>query len=94
MYKVIEKYLMELINNSTVDRPVWNMEKIRSGEKIKWNYIDGCMMNCILELYKITNNDKYLSFVDSYIGHFVNEDGSINIPKVLQPYMGGIKVIK
>ena len=78
MYKIIEKYLVELINNSTVDHPVWNMEKIRSGSKINWNYIDGCMMNCILELYKMTNNKIYLDFVDSYIGHFVQNDGTIN----------------
>lgn len=78
MYKIIEKYLVELINNSTVDHPVWNMEKIRSGSKINWNYIDGCMMNCILELYKMTNNKIYLDFVDSYISHFVQNDGTIN----------------
>ena len=75
MYKIIEKYLSLLIENSTYDYPYWNKEKVDSGKPIEWNYIDGCMMNSIMELYKMTNNQKYLDFVDYYVGHFVNEDG-------------------
>ena len=26
---------------------------------------------------------------DTYLTNFMNEDGSVNIPTVLQPYMGG-----
>ena len=77
MYKIIEKYLSELIEKSTYDYPYWNKEKVDSGKPIEWNYIDGCMMNSIMELYKMTNNQKYLSFVDYYAGHFVLEDGTI-----------------
>ena len=77
MYKIIEKYLTELIEKSTYDAPYWNKEKVNSGKPIEWNYIDGCMMNSIMELYKISGNNKYLEFVDYYVGHFVNEDGVI-----------------
>ena len=77
MYKIIEKYLSELIEKSTYDYPYWNKEKVDSGKPIEWNYIDGCMMNSIMELYKMTNNQKYLNFVDYYAGHFVLEDGTI-----------------
>ena len=30
----------------------------------------------------------------SLIENNLNEDGSVNIPKALQPYMGGMSVIK
>ena len=57
--------------------PVWNIEKIKSGGKSTWNYIDGCMIKAVIELYHITGNKKYLEFADSFINYFVNEDGSI-----------------
>ena len=81
MYEILEKYLNRLIDESTVEQPIWNMEKIRMGKPITWNYIDGCMMNSFMEMYKITNNQKYLTFVDEYISYFINEDGSIRTYK-------------
>ena len=30
----------------------------------------------------------------AFLENNLNEDGSVNIPKALQPYMGGIKEIK
>ena len=77
MHDIIRKYIDKLMTSSP-DMPLWNIESIRQGKKPAWNYIDGCMMNCILELYKMTNNKVYLDFVDSYIGHFVENDGTIN----------------
>ena len=77
MYDIINKYIDKLMNSDPT-RPLWNIEIIRQGKRPAWNYIDGCMMNCILELYKMTNNKIYLDFVDSYIGHFVQNDGTIN----------------
>lgn len=75
--KVIEKYIDELIEKSTLDVPAWNIEKARSGEKSGWNYIDGCMILAILETYKTTKEEKYLKFADAYIDYRVNEDGTI-----------------
>lgn len=40
----IEKYIDELLEKSTPDRPIWNIEKILQGKKSTWNYIDGCMI--------------------------------------------------
>lgn len=48
----IEKYIDELMEKSTPDRPVWNIEKIRSGKKASWDYIDGCMIMCTDEGYQ------------------------------------------
>ena len=47
----IEKYIEELMEKSTPDRPIWNIEKIMQGLKSTWNYIDGCMIKAILEMY-------------------------------------------
>ena len=64
----IEKYIDELLEKSTPDRPIWNIEKILQGKKSTWNYIDGCMIKAILEMYAITKDEKYFSsFVMAYI---------------------------
>ena len=31
--EIVEKYVNELIDKSTLDEPVWNIEKIRAGKK-------------------------------------------------------------
>ncbi|WZL81449.1 glycoside hydrolase family 88 protein [Vallitaleaceae bacterium 9-2] len=73
----IQKYLDQLIEKSSPISPAWNMEKILSGEQNKWNYIDGCMMKAILDMYFITEDKKYLEFVDQFIDYFVMDDGQI-----------------
>lgn len=76
--KILDRYINELLEKSTPQAPVWNIEKIRSGKPSKWNYIDGCMIKAILDMYTLTNEDKYLKFADSFIDYFVREDGSID----------------
>ena len=73
----IEKYIEELMEKSTPDRPIWNIEKIMQGLKSTQNYIDGCMIKAILEMYAITKEDKYLKFADDFIDCKVNADGTI-----------------
>lgn len=74
----IEKYMEELMEKSTPDRPVWNIEKIRAGKKATWDYIDGCMIKAIMEMYTITKDEKYFKFADSFVDAKVFEDGSID----------------
>ena len=74
----IEKYIDELMEKSTPDRPIWNIEKILQGAKSTWNYIDGCMIKAILEMYAITKNEKYFQFADAFIDAKVREDGTID----------------
>ncbi|MBE6350181.1 MAG: glycosyl hydrolase family 88 [Spirochaetaceae bacterium] len=76
--QIIENYIDELLQNSTAEIPAWNIEKARSGRKSGWDYIDGCMIMAILEIYKLTNNKKYLDFADYYEDFRINEDGSID----------------
>lgn len=74
----IEKYIDELMEKSTPDRPIWNIEKILQGAKSTWNYIDGCMIKAILEMYAITKNENYFQFADAFIDAKVREDGTID----------------
>lgn len=76
-YSIIDRYVNELIDKSAPGKPYWNIEVIRAGKPCKWNYIDGCMTNSLIELYKLTNDKKIYDFVKSYIDYFVNEDGTI-----------------
>ena len=62
----IEIYIDELLEKSTPDRPIWNIEKILQGLKSTWNYIDGCMIKAILEMYAITKDEKYFRFADNF----------------------------
>ena len=75
--KILDRYIDQLIEQSTPESPVWNIEKIREGSKSTWNYIDGCMIKAIIELFLITRNHRYLDFADAFTGRFVREDGSI-----------------
>lgn len=75
---IIEQYIDELIERSTLDVPVWNIEKVKQGKKSSgWNYIDGCMILALLETYNTTGEKKYLDFADAFIDHRVAEDGTI-----------------
>lgn len=76
-YSIIDKYINTLMDKSEPGKPYWNIEVIKSGKEVKWNYIDGCMNNSLLELYKITGDKKIYNFVKKYIDHFVNEDGTV-----------------
>lgn len=75
---MIVKYINELLDKSTPEVPMWNIEKIKSGEKSEWNYIDGCMIKAVLEMYAITKEEKYLKFADEFIDYRVDEDGNIS----------------
>lgn len=76
---IIEKYLDELIERSTLDVPAWNIERAKKGDtKIGWNYVDGCMILAMLETYQTTGEKRYLDFADAFIDHRVHEDGTID----------------
>jgi unsaturated rhamnogalacturonyl hydrolase len=77
MYPIIDKFIKRLITESTPDKPLWNIESIRLGKLPHWNYIDGCMMTSLLELYHETNDNKYLDFVINFIDYYIDQDGNI-----------------
>ncbi len=75
---VVVKYIDELLEKSTPQVPMWNIEKLKQGLKSTWNYIDGCMIKAVLAMYSITKDEKYLKFADDFIDFRVNEDGTID----------------
>ncbi|MBQ3670058.1 MAG: glycoside hydrolase family 88 protein [Treponema sp.] len=76
--KVIDQYIDELMTKSTAEIPVWNIEKARTGEKSGWDYIDGCMVMALLEMYDTSKDEKFLKFSDYYEDYRVSDDGSID----------------
>ena len=76
-YEVIDRYVQRLIEETTPEAPIWNIENIRQGKKPAWNYIDGCMMTSLFSIYKLTGDKKYLDFVENFVDYYVFEDGSI-----------------
>ena len=75
--QLLDEYIDYLMEHSDSEHPAWNLEMIRSGKSNKWNYIDGCMITGILELYEITGEARFLDFADRFLSGFVEEDGSI-----------------
>ena len=73
----IQDYIAYLLKNSSAERPMWNKEMIRENKPNKWNYIDGCMITAILQLYEITGEQHYFDFAKEFIDFFVEEDGNI-----------------
>ena len=74
---MLGEYVDYLIAHSSAEAPMWNIEKVRSGQPNKWNYIDGCMITACLSLYHTTGDRKYLDFSKDFIDWFVQPDGSI-----------------
>ncbi len=70
-------YVERILTESSPDRPLWNIEKIKEGKVNGWNYIDGCMMIALLNLYKITGQRRYYDFAENFLDHYVREDGSL-----------------
>ncbi len=77
MYEKIDRYIDRLLDGSTPDAPLWNIENIRLGKKPAWNYIDGCMITALLCASEITGEKKYFDFVENFIDYYVFDDGTI-----------------
>lgn len=67
-YSVIDRYIDRLMADTTPDKPIWNIENIKSGKKPGWNYIDGCMMTSLYSIYQQKNDGAYLDFIDRVCG--------------------------
>ena len=77
MYEKIDRYIDRLLDGSTPDAPLWNIENIRLGKKPAWNYIDGCMITALLCASEITGEKKYFDFAENFIDYYDFDDGTI-----------------
>lgn len=75
-YNDIRRFVDRILEESTADKPLWNIEHY-GVKKEKWNYIDGCMLTALLQLWKITGDNKYFDFVEKFVDHYVADDGSL-----------------
>lgn len=73
----IKDFLDNLMEKSTPSKPAWNIEHTLENKPPKWNYIDGCMIKAILEMYYISEEEKYINFADSFIDYYINDNGEI-----------------
>lgn len=73
--ELIERYLDLLLEKSTPAAPYWNIE--HQGQAPKWHYVDGCMINALLELAKITGRPEYFDFSERFIDYYIADDGTI-----------------
>jgi len=77
MHNKIDRYVLSLIEKSSPEKTAWNIEKMRSGAPVTWNYIDGCMLLSLLEMAKITGDERYAAFVEGFVDAFIGDDGAI-----------------
>lgn len=74
---IVNNYVDLIMRKSTPQAPYWNKEVVLQGKAMGWNYIDGCMIKSILDLYDFHGDQKYLEFADTYIDYYISDDGSI-----------------
>ncbi|WP_321387631.1 glycoside hydrolase family 88 protein [uncultured Enterococcus sp.] len=72
----IKLFFDEILKNTTPERPPWNKE-VTLGSSPKWSYIDGCMTMAMLKMYEATGDQAYLNFLDTFIDHYIDEEGNI-----------------
>lgn len=75
--EILDRYINQLLRESSPQTPIWNVEKTTQGSISSWNYMDGCMIQAIIQLYYITGTEEYLDFADNFTEYFVNDDGGI-----------------
>ena len=73
----IIKFVDGLMERSTPAAPAWNMEHAMMKKEPAWNYIDGCMIKAILDLYYATGQQKYFDFAKNYADFYISPDGSL-----------------
>ncbi len=52
----------------------WNMEVSRQPQ---WEYTYGLVLKAILEVWRLTGNDRYFQYVQAYYDHFIDQNGVI-----------------
>ena len=75
--KPITDFLAHLLATSTPVAPAWNIEQTRENKPTAWNYVDGCMIKAILDIYHATAEQKYFDFAKNYIDFYIQPDGTL-----------------
>ena len=73
----IKSFVDNLLKASTPEAPAWNIEHVLEKKGARWNYIDGCMIKAVLDVYYALGEKKYFDFAKGFIDHFISENGEI-----------------
>jgi unsaturated rhamnogalacturonyl hydrolase len=80
----IMSHLDSMIQGSTPTAPLWNIEhklghigQASKPKQVKWNYIDGCMITALLDLYDFTKQQHILDFCQEFVSHYIDDTGNI-----------------
>lgn len=77
--KNIKEYLGYLCLNSTCEKPLWNKEVLIGLKKSGWNYIDGCFLVGLMNLYEENHDVRIIEYIDNYVSPLIDENGNIKI---------------
>jgi len=75
--KEVINFVDSLLATSIPTNPAWNVERALENKPAKWNYVDGCMLKAIMDLYHVTENRKYVDFVKKYLDFYISENGEL-----------------
>ena len=76
--EAVENYICTLLDGSTVEKPLWNVEKLDKKPVARWNYIDGCMVKALIDFGKTCGEQKYTDYAKAFIDYRVSENGEIS----------------
>ena len=76
-YPDVMDFFEDLLQRSSPARPAWNQEALLENREPSWNYIDGCMLKAVLDLYRATGESRYAEFVEQYVDTLIDEQGTI-----------------
>ncbi len=79
LQKNFKEYIDYLLDNSTVEKPLWNKEVLIGLKKPGWTYIDGCMMVGLMGYYQVTKDERIFNYVENFIDQIVPEDGRVKV---------------
>jgi unsaturated rhamnogalacturonyl hydrolase len=72
----IKQFLDQLMLQSSPEAPIWNQEAGLENSPIKWSYIDGCMILAIQNMYNVTQEQKYFTFMETFIDYYIDDTGT------------------
>jgi unsaturated rhamnogalacturonyl hydrolase len=73
---VVKKYASHLEQDNLI-RPGQTVEDAQNNRPANWNYEIGVVLIGFERLWKMTGDNKYMTYTKNIIDHFINADGSI-----------------
>ena len=74
----------------------WHKDSIavKEGKPAGWDYEQGLMLKSLEKVWYRTGDAKYFEYIRKDLDRYIQKDGSIKIPKVLQKYTGFSRIVR